>query len=138
MSTAAVTSKEIFMVHELESLDRIHIKDLLLRCIIGINPDEREKKQDVIINVTLYANLAAACESDSIEDTINYKGIKNKIVDLVESSSYFLIEKMVEEIAKVCLEHTDVRAARVLVEKPGALRFTRSVGIEILRKKCDL
>ena len=126
------------MVHELDSLDRIHIKDLLLRCIIGIDPEEREKKQDVIINVTLFADLQAACKSDSIEDTINYRSIKNKIVDLVDSSSYFLLEKMVEEIARVCLEYADVKAARVLVEKPGALRFTRSVGIEILREKNNL
>lgn len=125
------------MDHKSTTLDQIHIKDLLLRCIIGINPDEREKKQDVIINVTLFADLSTACRSDSIDDTVNYKSIKNKIVSLVESSFFFLIEKMAEEIAGLCLECDGVQSARVLVEKPGALRFARSVGIEIFRTKGD-
>ena len=120
---------------EIEALDRIYIKDLLLRCIIGINEDERVKKQDVIINITLYADLSEACQSDSIEDTVNYKKIKDRVVESVEESSFFLIEKMAEEIANICIGFAGVKAARILVEKPGALRFARSVGVEICRVK---
>lgn len=123
------------MEAELERMDRIYIKDLLLRCIIGINKDEREKRQDVIINLVLYADLSAAGRNDRIDDTVNYKSIKNSVVALVEDSRYYLVEKLAEEIAQTCLQYAPVRAVRVMLEKPGALRFARSVGIEIVRRK---
>lgn len=126
-----VTNRET----SVSSLDRIHIKDLLLRCIVGINPDERQNKQDVVINLTLFADLAKACTSDDIDDTVNYKTIKNRVVDLVESSSYFLVEKLAEEIARACLAGPHVQAVAVAVDKPGALRFARSVGVEIFRSR---
>jgi FolB domain-containing protein len=118
---------------EREHLDRIHIKDLFLRCIIGINPDERIKRQDVLINITLYADLMKAGQSDDMADTVNYKQIKNRIVEMVEQSSFFLVERLAERIAESCLEDSGVQYVNVLVEKPGALRFARSVGVEILR-----
>ena len=117
-----------------ERLDRILITDLLLRCIVGINPDEREKKQDVIINITLFADLSKACESDDIDDTMNYKKIKNSVVDLVEASTYYLVEKLAEMIARCCLSFDRVSAVKVKVEKPGALRFAKNVGVEVFRE----
>jgi FolB domain-containing protein len=120
---------------EREHLDRIHIKDLFLRCIIGINPDERIKLQDVLINITLYANLMQAGQSDDMDDTVNYKQIKNRIVEMVEQSSFFLVERLAERIAEICLDDSGVQYVNVLVEKPGALRFARSVGVEILRPR---
>lgn len=77
---------------DIDKLDKIHIKDLMLRCIIGLNYWEREKKQDVMINITLYADLSTACQSDNIEDTVDYKDIKQKVVDMAEASSYMLVE----------------------------------------------
>ncbi|MAG13046.1 MAG: dihydroneopterin aldolase [Spirochaetales bacterium] len=120
---------------DLRDLDKIHISDLLLRCIIGINPDERVKKQDVVINITLYSDLSAACISDSIEETIDYGELKNKVVAMIEPSSFCLIEKMAEEISRICLSTDGVVASKVKVEKPGALRLARTVGIEITRTK---
>ena len=134
MWTVEDTSKEGFMDLEAGNLDRILITDLLLRCIVGINPDEREKKQDVIINITLYADLSAACSSDDIDDTVNYKKIKNSVVVLVEESSYFLVEKLAEMIARCCLGFERVAAVTVRVEKPGALRFAKNVGVEVFRR----
>lgn len=119
------------------SLDRIHIKDLLLRCIVGIYPEERKDKQDVVVNLTLFADLRAACESDNIEDSVDYKTVKKKIVELVQNSECFLIEKLAADISKVCLEDKRVRKVNVLVDKPGALRFTRSVGVEITREQSE-
>ena len=116
-----------------ERLDQIIIQDLLLRCIVGINPDEREKKQDVVINITAFANLRAACASDDIDETVNYKQMKTRVADLVEESSYFLVEKLAEMVAQRCLEFDKVEAVTVRVDKPGALRFARSVAIEIFR-----
>ena len=123
------------MDHKQRGADRIYIKDLLLRCIVGINQDERDKKQDVVINIELHADLAAAGRSDDIHDTVNYKTLKDQVVALVEDSSFFLIEKMAEEIAALCLACDGVEAARVLVEKPGALRFARTVGVEVFRSE---
>ena len=62
-----------------DRIDKIHIRELLLRCIIGVNPDEREKKQDVVINLTLSVDLREACRTDHIDDTINYKLIKQRV-----------------------------------------------------------
>ncbi len=114
-------------------LDQIRIEDLLLRCIVGINPDERENKQDVVLNITLFADLTKAAASDDIDDTVNYRTIKNQVIELVESSSFYLVEKLAGEIARVCLRNDLIEAVRVSVEKPGALRFARSVGVEIMR-----
>lgn len=113
--------------------DRIHIRDLHLRCIIGINPEERREKQDVVINVVLECDLSRAHQTDRIEDTVNYKSIKKKIVKMVEASEYQLIETLAERVSEICLEDPKVQQAVVTVDKPGALRFARSVAVEITR-----
>jgi len=118
-------------------LDRIYIRDLLVRCILGIYPDERREKQDIIANITLHADLRAAGKSDSIEDTINYKVIKKEILTMIQQSEYFLIEKLVEEIAAIALKDPLVQQVDVSVDKPGALRFARSVAVEISRTRAD-
>jgi FolB domain-containing protein len=115
--------------------DKILIEDLLLRTIVGINDEEREKPQDVVINITLFADLSKSCQSDAIEDTVDYKFIKTEVIDLVENSKFFLVEKMAQEIADICLKPKQVLKTIIRVEKPGALRFARSVGVEITREK---
>jgi D-erythro-7,8-dihydroneopterin triphosphate epimerase len=135
MSTAAGTAEEGFMDPELTALDAIHIKDLLLRCIIGINDNERVQKQLVMINITLFADLSTACDSDVIDDTVDYDTLKKQVAAMVEKSSFFLIEKLVNEIASICFTFKDVQAVRVLAEKPDALRSAKSAGVEIFRRK---
>ncbi len=115
-------------------LDRIHIRDLSARCIVGINPDERVNRQDVVINLTLYADLRKAGQSDNIADTVDYKAVKQAVLALVEGSSFLLIERLAEAVAEACLAQPGVLRAAVLVEKPAALRFARSVGVEIVRE----
>lgn len=115
------------------TLDRIHIRDLLARCIVGIYPEERENLQEVHLNITMYADLRAAGDSDDINDTVNYKDIKKRLLAMVEHSNFFLIERMAEESARICLEDLRVRRVDVTVDKPGALRFARSVAVEITR-----
>lgn len=117
--------------------DRIYIRDLALRCIIGIYPDERRERQDVIINVSMEGDLSAAPVSDAIDDTINYKVIKKKIVALVEDSTFNLIETMADRILTICLEDPKVLLATVTVDKPGALRFARSVAVEMTRERAE-
>ena len=114
-------------------MDKIHIRDLALRCIIGLYPEERTNKQDIIINVTMNTDLRAAGKSDQLEDTVDYKTIKLNILDLVENSSFNLIESLAEGIAKICLQDASVQSATVTIDKPGALRFCKSVAVEITR-----
>ena len=116
-------------------LDQVEIKDLHLRTIIGINDEERRDRQDVLINVTLYADTRKAGASDRVEDGLNYRSIAKRIIRLVEGSSFHLVEKMATEVAAICLEDEAVERVRVSVEKPGALRFSRSVGVTIERNK---
>lgn len=118
--------------------DQIQIKDLLLRTIIGINEEERRNRQDVLINLVLYADTRAAGVSDDIDDTVNYRTITKRIIKLVEESTFYLVEKMAAAIAAICLEDPRVQEVSVRVEKPGALRFARSVGVEIHRTRADL
>jgi FolB domain-containing protein len=117
--------------------DQIHIKDLLLRTIIGINEDERRNKQDVLINITLYTDHSAAV-SDDIEDTVNYRTITKQTIKLVEDSQFFLVEKMALKIMDICLTDPRVERAVVTVEKPGAVRFARSVGVTVDRTRADI
>ncbi len=119
------------------SEDRIIIKDLLLRGIIGINDWEREKRQDILINITLSGDLQAAGESDKIEDAINYRTLTKKIIRHVEESARYTVEALAADIAKLCLSAEGVQRAQVRVEKPGALRFAKSVGVEIERSLSD-
>ncbi|MEJ2551792.1 MAG: dihydroneopterin aldolase [Anaerolineales bacterium] len=117
--------------------DRILIKDLLLRGIIGINDWEREKRQDILINVMLFGDLRPAGESDEIADSINYRTITKQIIQHVETSQRFTVEALAADVARICLEADGVERVRVRLEKPGALRFARSVGVEIERRRGD-
>ena len=116
-------------------LDQLHIRDLRVRCIVGVNPEERDKKQEVDINITLYADLRRAARTDAIEDAVDYKAVKAKVVQEIEASSFLLIERLAERVAEICLADRKVKRTRVLVEKPGALRFARTVGVELIREQ---
>jgi dihydroneopterin aldolase/D-erythro-7,8-dihydroneopterin triphosphate epimerase len=115
--------------------DRIHIRDLRTRCIVGINPEERVKKQDVVLHLTLQVDLQKASRSDHIEDTVDYATLKQNIFEMVEASSFMLIERLAQAVAEMCLADARVAAATVTVEKPGALRFARTVAVEITRTR---
>lgn len=114
-------------------LDKIYIRDLHTRCILGIYPEEREKPQEITVNIVLFADLREAGESDRIEDTVDYKEVKQQVLALVENSSFYLVEKLAREVADICLKAPRVQRATVTVDKPGALRFARSVAVEITR-----
>ncbi|NLW49561.1 MAG: dihydroneopterin aldolase [Candidatus Brocadiaceae bacterium] len=120
---------------EAERLDRIHIRDLLLRCVIGVREWEREALQNVLLNITLHADLRAACAGDALEDTVDYVAIKKRVIELVEASAYGLLETLAQAVADACLEDPRVRRVDVTLEKPGALRFARSVAVEISRER---
>lgn len=116
-------------------MDRIRIEDLLVRCILGVNAEERREKQDVLISLTLGVDLLAAGKSDRLEDTVDYAALKKRVLNWAERSNYCLAEALAQSIAGICLEQPGVSEVEVRVEKPQALRFARSVAVEIIRKK---
>ena len=116
-------------------MDRIFIRDLALRCIIGIFPEERREKQDIVINVEISADLRKAGRSDDLNDTVDYKSIKKAILKLVEGSHFQLIESLAERIADIALADEKVQQVVVTIDKPGALRFAKSSAVEITRKR---
>ena len=116
-------------------MDQVLISDLLIRGIIGINDWEREKPQDILINVVLYTDLHDAGKSDDIADCVNYRTIAKKIQKHTEEAKRFTVEALAADIAMICLQEQRVEKVRVRVEKPGAVRFARSVGVEIERSR---
>jgi FolB domain-containing protein len=117
------------------AMDRILIKDLMLRCVLGLSGEERREKQDVLINLVLWTDLKQAAASDNIEDTVDYSALKKRIITLVERSEYRLAETLADRIASLCLEQPAVQQVQVTLEKPTALRFAHSVGVEITRSR---
>jgi len=116
------------------TVDRIIISDLRTRCIIGVNEDERREKQDVTINLSLYGDFRIPGRTDRFEDAVDYRAIKKSVLGLVESSGYLLLEALAEAIANLCLTTPGIAKVQVRVDKPSALRFARSVGVEIIRE----
>lgn len=117
--------------------DTILIRDLLVRGIIGVNDWEREQKQDILINIELDIDSRVAGESDDVDDTLNYRTLTKDVIAHVEESRPYLVEALAHEIARISIISHGAERAVVRVEKPGALRFARSVGIEIERTTKD-
>ncbi|MDP3744126.1 MAG: dihydroneopterin aldolase [Methylotenera sp.] len=115
-------------------MDRICICNLYIRCILGLNQEERREKQDVVINLTIYTDLRAAGKSDQLEDTVDYRALKKRILVMVEDSHYYLAEALAEAVASLCLDHPRVARVDVRLDKPHALRFAQSVAVEITRE----
>ena len=116
-------------------MDQIFIKDLLVRGIIGINDWEREKPQNILINIVISADLTKAGETDDISYSINYRTIAKKAQSRAETAQRLTVEALAADIANICLEEPGVLKVRVKVEKPNAVRFARSVGVEVERSK---
>lgn len=116
-------------------MDQIFIKDLLVRGIIGINDWEREKPQDILINIIISADLTKAGDTDDISYSINYRTIAKKAQSRAETAQRLTVEALAADIANICLEEPGVVKVHVKVEKPNAVRFARSVGVEVERSK---
>lgn len=117
--------------------DAILILDLSARGIIGVNDWEREKPQEILINLTLYTDLRQAGEHDDIADTVSYSSVAKKVRALAESAARMTVEALATDLARLCLAEPGIHRVRVQVEKPDAVRFTRSVGVVIERSRAD-
>ena len=116
-------------------MDQVFITDLMASAIIGINVSEREEPQEIRINIILFADQIKAGKSDDIQYCINYRTVAKKVIAHVETARRFTVEALAADLALLCLELAGVMKVRVRVEKPGAVRFTKSVGVEIERSK---
>ena len=116
-------------------MDKIFLKKLEVETVIGIWEWEKRLPQKVVFDLELSTDIRVAAASDSIDDALDYKKIGKSIVNLVENSSFFLVEKMAEEIALLVLKNKQIKDIKLRVEKPGALRGSKSVGVEILRSR---
>ena len=114
-------------------MDKVFIKELLVRGVIGISEKERSNRQDIVVNATLFTDINEGAERDDIEYCVNYRTIAKKIIAHVEGTARNTVEALAAELMKICLSEPGVTGARVRVEKPGAVRFSRSVGVEIER-----
>lgn len=120
----------------MSDLDQIHIIDLSVTGIVGINPDERVNPQEVLVNAAMWVDTTAAAKSDDIQDAANYRTISKAIIAHIEQGEPMLVERLVQEIADLIFAtEPKVREVEVRVEKPGALRHARSVGITIHRAR---
>ena len=114
-------------------MEKIFLDELKIDTIIGIWDWERKIRQTVIIDLEMSADIARAAASDSVEDTLNYKSVAKRVQQFVGDSSFQLVETLAERIAGIIRDEFDVAWVRVRVHKPGAIRGSKDVGIDIER-----
>ncbi len=116
-------------------MDKVIIKDLLVRGIIGVNDWERKRAQDILINMILFTDTRRASETDNITDCVNYSTMSKKVQAYAESAERLTVEALANDLVKICFEDKGVQKVILRVEKPGAVRFAKSVGVEIERSR---
>jgi len=116
-------------------MDIIYLKDLRIDTIIGIYDWERRTRQTIILDIEMGADIAKAAKTDDIEDTLNYKAVAKRIISFVEDSEYQLVETLAERIAAILLDEFNVPWLRLTLNKQGAVRGVRDVGVIIERGK---
>lgn len=109
----------------------INIQNLRLRTFIGFNPEEKQKKQDIVLNISITYSISNAALNDAVEEALDYKVITKQVIEHVESGRFLLLEKLVADVLEICSRHPDVRSSRVTIDKPHALRFADSVSLTL-------
>ena len=118
-------------------MDKIFINDLIAWGIIGVNEDERMRPQKLILNIIAELDLSQVCRTDNIEDTVSYSVISKKILAYIENSCRYTLEALAADLAHLCLDEPKVVKVHVRIEKPGAILFAHSAGVEIIRTRND-
>ena len=118
-------------------MDIIFLTGLTTECIIGIWDWERKVKQKVVIDLEMGADIRKAAASDHIDDTLDYKRVSKRVLQFVGDSQFQLVETMTEQIAKIIVTEFDVPWVKVRLNKQGAIRGSRDVGILIERRRED-
>jgi len=109
----------------------ITVSGLRLRTFIGFNPEEREKRQDVVLDIAITHWMNPGVLRDDVEQALNYRSITKAVIVHVEDNRFLLLEKLAADVLNICTSHESVSHARVKVDKPHALRFADSVAITL-------
>ena len=118
--------------------DRIFLHGLTTQCIIGFIDWERRVKQTVELDIELPVDCERAARSDDVADTLDYKKVAKRVLSFVEASEFQLVETLAHRLALVILEEFALPWVRVSLNKPGAIRHSRDVGVVITRTRADL
>jgi FolB domain-containing protein len=119
-------------------MDQIFLTNLSARGVIGVYDWERDEPQEIRLNVTLFTDLRRAGQSDDVADSIDYHALGNRLLAYVAEARPLTVEALASVLARLCLEDPRVERVRLRVEKPAAVRFAQSVGVEIERTRQDL
>ena len=114
-------------------MDKVIIKDLLVKGILGIHEWERTKPREILLNITLFTDTRKAARTDNIADCVDYSAMAKKIRAHVENAARMTVEALANDVAELCLTEQKVRKVIVRVDKPGAVPEAVSVGVEIER-----
>jgi dihydroneopterin aldolase len=118
--------------------DKIFLRGLEVECIIGFIDWERRVKQRIQIDLELPVDCTRAARSDDVVDTLDYKSVAKRVIAFVEASEFMLVETMAHRMAMVILEEFGIEWVRIWINKPGAIRGSRDVGVAIERNRADL
>jgi dihydroneopterin aldolase len=118
--------------------DRIFLRGLQVECIIGFIEWERRIKQTIVLDIELPVDCARAAETDEVANTVDYKRVAKRIIAFVEASEFKLVETLAHRAAMIVLEEFQLAWVRLSVNKPGAIRGSRDVGVSIQRTRADL
>lgn len=116
-------------------MDIIYLRDLRIDTVIGIYAWERRIKQTIILDIEMATDIRKAAQTDSIEDTLNYKAVAKRLIDFVGNSDFQLVETLSERVAEIVLKEFRVPWLRLQVNKQGAVRGARDVGVIIERSQ---
>jgi len=114
-------------------MDIIFLGGLEIETIIGIYDWERKTKQNVVLDIEMSFDIQKAAKTDDIQYTLDYKTVSKRIISFVEASQFFLVEKLISEIANIILTEFNVPWVRISLNKKGAIRGASDVGIIIER-----
>ena len=118
--------------------DRIFLRGLQVECIIGFIEWERRIKQTVVIDIELPVDCSRAAETDEVDNTVDYKRVAKRIIAFVEASEFKLVETLAHKTAMLVIEEFQIAWFRISINKPGAIRGSRDVGVSIERTRADL
>ncbi len=115
--------------------DKIVIRDLRVKGVVGVEDHERRERQEIVVQMEVERDCSPAAASDDLEDALDYRALVRRVGEYVESSSHYLVEALAESISRIALEEFGADAVRVRVEKPQALAWVGAVGVEIERRR---
>jgi len=114
-------------------VDIIFLHGIEANCVVGVWEWEKQITQKIIVDIDVSADIAASAATDELEDTLNYKALAESVIDMLEKSRFQLIETMAEEVAKLVMKDFSVTWTKVRINKGGAVKNVRNVGVEVQR-----